>query len=159
MSAPEVRAAGGVVVRAAGSSSTPGSGSATGTATGYETLLVHRPAYGDWTLPKGKAAPGEDDAACALREVEEETALRCELVRELTAVRYRDRRGRDKQVRYWLMRPGPGAAGGGDFRPGDEIDAVRWLPLPEAAAALTYPLDREVLAAAAAALREGLLAP
>jgi 8-oxo-dGTP diphosphatase len=136
----EVRAAGGVVVRGAAGAA-------------HETLLVHRPAYDDWTLPKGKAEPGEDDAACALREVEEETALRCLLGEELTTVRYRDRRGRDKQVRYWLMRPDPAAAAAGaGFIPGDEIDAVRWLPLDDAATLLTYPLDRDVLASAAEAL-------
>lgn len=136
----EVRAAGGVVVRGAAGAA-------------HETLLVHRPAYDDWTLPKGKAEPGEDDAACALREVEEETALRCLLGEELTTVRYRDRRGRDKQVRYWLMRPDPAAAAAGaGFIPGDEIDAVRWLPFDDAATLLTYPLDRDVLASAAEAL-------
>jgi 8-oxo-dGTP diphosphatase len=48
-----------------------------------EILLVHRPRYDDWTLPKGKAAAGESDEQCALREVEEETGLRCTLGREL----------------------------------------------------------------------------
>ena len=43
-----------------------------------EVVLVHRPAYDDWTLPKGKAYKGESDEDCALREVEEETGLRCE---------------------------------------------------------------------------------
>jgi 8-oxo-dGTP diphosphatase len=64
-----VRAAGGVVVRDA-----PG---------GPEVLVVHRPEYDDWTFPKGKAEPGETDEACALREVEEETGLVCELESEL----------------------------------------------------------------------------
>ncbi|NBQ44166.1 MAG: NUDIX domain-containing protein, partial [Mycobacteriaceae bacterium] len=34
-----------------------------------EVLLVHRPAYDDWTIPKGKRDPGETDEECALREV------------------------------------------------------------------------------------------
>jgi hypothetical protein len=56
-------------------------------------------------------------------------------------------------VRYWLMRPDPAAAAAGaGFIPGDEIDAVRWLPLDDAATLLTYPLDRDVLASAAEAL-------
>ena len=41
-----------------------------------EVLLVHRPEYDDWTLPKGKNLPGEDDLVCALREVAEETGYR-----------------------------------------------------------------------------------
>jgi 8-oxo-dGTP pyrophosphatase MutT (NUDIX family) len=50
---------------------------------GVEVILVHRPRYDDWTFPKGKANPGESDEACALREVEEETGLLCELAEEL----------------------------------------------------------------------------
>ena len=37
------------------------------------------PEYDDWSFPKGKAKAGETDEACALREVEEETGLLCEL--------------------------------------------------------------------------------
>ena len=38
-------------------------------------ILVHRPKYDDWSLPKGKLQRGEDEADAALREVEEETGL------------------------------------------------------------------------------------
>ncbi len=31
--------------------------------------VVHRPHRQDWTLPKGKLEPGEDDLAAAVREV------------------------------------------------------------------------------------------
>jgi 8-oxo-dGTP pyrophosphatase MutT (NUDIX family) len=64
-----------------------------------EVLLVHRPRYGDWSLPKGKAKRGETDEECALREVEEETGLRCALGRELASTEYLDRRDRPKVVR------------------------------------------------------------
>ena len=104
-------------------------------------LLVHRPEYDDWTLPKGKSMRGEDDLACALREVEEETGLCCEPEAELASTSYRDTRGRNKTVRYWAMRPLRGS-----FSPHDEIDQVRWLALPEAAERLTHARDRDVLA-------------
>jgi 8-oxo-dGTP pyrophosphatase MutT (NUDIX family) len=58
-------------------------------------VLVHRPRYDDWTFPKGKAHRGESDEDCALREVEEETGLRCELGEELPSTAYLDGRGRD----------------------------------------------------------------
>lgn len=103
-------------------------------------LLVHRPRYGDWTFPKGKADVGETDEECALREVEEETALRCALVRELPGTRYRDARGRPKAVRYWQMRVVDGA-----FTANREVDEIRWLPPPAAAALLTYDRDVELL--------------
>ena len=48
-------------------------------ADGPEVAVVHRPRYDDWSLPKGKLEPGEGWEQAALREVEEETGLRCEL--------------------------------------------------------------------------------
>jgi 8-oxo-dGTP pyrophosphatase MutT (NUDIX family) len=121
-----VRAAGGVVVRES--------------ADGPEVLLVHRPAYDDWSLPKGKAHEGESDEDCARREVEEETGLRCELGRELPSTRYRDAKGRPKVVRYWAM-----DAGNGKARPQAEIDEVAWLPLREAKRRLTWERDQAIL--------------
>jgi 8-oxo-dGTP diphosphatase len=114
-----VRAAGGLVVR------------------GGNILLVHRPKYDDWTFPKGKALDGESDEDCALREVHEETGLRCELEDDLGATAYVDARGRPKQVRWWRMRP---VADDG-FTPNDEVDELRWLSPHEAAALLTYERD------------------
>ena len=58
-----------------------------------EVLLVHRPQYDDWTHQKGKLTGDETDEECALREVEEETGLRCRLRQELETVSYIDRRG------------------------------------------------------------------
>ena len=123
---PVVRAAGGVVVRGTGAEVT--------------VLLVHRPAYDDWTFPKGKVDPGESDEDCAVREVEEETGLRCVLGRELQSTTYDDARGRPKVVRYWVME-----AAGGELRFEHEVDEARWLPVGEAAALLTYERDIAVL--------------
>jgi 8-oxo-dGTP pyrophosphatase MutT (NUDIX family) len=105
-----------------------------------EILLVHRPAYDDWSFPKGKVEPGENEEEAAAREVEEETGLRCRLDRELTTMRYRDARGRPKTVRYWLMTPV-----GGRLEAANEVDEARFVPITEAAALLTYQRDRELL--------------
>ena len=107
-----------------------------------EVLLVHRPRYDDWTLPKGKLHRGESHEDGALREVEEETGLRCELGLELPSSHYHDQKGRPKVVRYWTMRPL-----GGAFHPHDEVDDARWLPLAEAETELSYDRDREILRA------------
>ena len=74
-----------------------------GGASAFEVLLVHRPRYDDWSFPKGHRDPDESDGACALREVLEETGLRCVLGVELETVRYSDPQGRPKQVRYFAM--------------------------------------------------------
>jgi 8-oxo-dGTP diphosphatase len=104
-----------------------------------DVLLVHRPKYGDWTFPKGKAKDGEPDEECALREVEEETGLRCRLGRELATVQYRALAG-PKVVRYWEMMPLDGG-----FTPTAEVDEVRWLPPGRAPDLLSYRHDAEVL--------------
>jgi 8-oxo-dGTP diphosphatase len=124
-----VEAAGGVVWRRA-----PGGG--------VEVLLVHRPKYDDWSLPKGKLAPGESFREAAVREVLEETGQRCALGPEIATTRYRDREGRPKIVRYWDME-----AHGGAFHANHEVDEVRWVPLDQANGAVTYDQDRSVLAA------------
>ena len=105
-----------------------------------EIVLVHRPAYDDWSFPKGKLHPGETEAQAALREVQEETGLRCRLGREVGTSAYRDPKQRPKTVRYWEMTPTAGALG-----PANEVDDARWVPLQEAARLLTYDHDRRLL--------------
>jgi 8-oxo-dGTP diphosphatase len=107
-----------------------------------EVLVVHRPKYDDWSLPKGKLEGAESDEECALREVEEETGLRCRLGPELPTVRYRDHKDRPKVVRYWAMEPESG-----EFVPHHEIDDVRWVAIEEAGRLLSYDFDRSVVEA------------
>ena len=127
--AAEVKASGGVVWRR-------GDGGA------LELVVVHRPRYDDWSLPKGKLDPGEGWEDAALREVEEEVGLRCRLGEELPPVHYRDNKGREKAVRYWLMQPEDGDA---PFTPNDEVDEMRWVDVEEAVALLSYPHDAELV--------------
>ena len=102
--------------------------------------VVHRPRYDDWTLPKGKLDEGEDFEQAALREVEEETGLRCRIERTLGDTSYTDHKDRAKLVRYYEMRDS-----GGEFEPNDEVDELRWLPLAEARELLSYEFDRELV--------------
>ena len=109
-------------------------------ASGPEFALIHRPAYDDWSFPKGKLLPAEDELEGALREVREETGLSCVAGSPAGRDRYRDRKGRVKEVAYWSMQPTDGR-----FAPSDEVDRLEWLPLAEAVKRLTYGRDRRLL--------------
>ena len=107
-----------------------------------DVVLVHRPRYDDWSLPKGKREPGETDEQTALREVDEETGLTCSLGPELPSVRYHLASGRSKVVRYWAMTVEEQT----ERFPDDEVDEWRWLPEAEALTRLSYERDRTVIA-------------
>ena len=121
-----VRAAGGIPVRDG--------------AEGLEVLVVHRDRYDDWSFPKGKCDPDETDEACAIREVEEETGLRCRLEDELPSTEYVDARGRPKRVRYWRL-----DVAGGELAFDHEVDDARWVTSAEAEKLLSYKRDLAVL--------------
>src|SRR5215213_2074307 len=119
----EVNAAGGVVMREG------------------KVCVVHRARYDDWSLPKGKLDEGESFEEAALREVREETGLRCRLGRELEPVRYTVK-GRPKLVRYWVMEVVEDAG----LEPNDEVDELRWVAVAQAERLLTYAHDQELVA-------------
>jgi 8-oxo-dGTP diphosphatase len=104
-----------------------------------QVLLVHRPKYDDWTLPKGKAEAGEPDEDCALREVHEETGLRCDRGRA-GRVAYDDAKGRPKAGA--LLDDDRARAA---RSPRTTRSTIRWLGLKRAAKALTYRRDLPVL--------------
>ena len=119
---PEIRAAGGVVVRDG------------------RVAVVHRPHHADWSLPKGKLDAGEDWEQAALREVEEECGLRCRLGAELPPSDYIVD-GRSKRVRWWSMEVAEDLG----FAPSSEVDAMRWLAPGDAVELLSYPGDRALV--------------
>ena len=116
-----IRAAGGIVVRDG------------------DILIVHRPKYDDWSLPKGKCKSGESDEACALREIEEETGLRCEIERALGQSHYHALAG-PKVVKWFVMRPLDG-----EFAPDDEVDEIAWVPISEVGDRVTFDVGVEQL--------------
>ena len=120
----EVLAAGGIVLR------------------GDQVAVVHRPKYDDWSFPKGKLDKGEDFEQAALREVWEETGMRCAIGRRLGDTSYHDHKDRAKLVRYFEMRPEDES---GEFTPNDEVDELRWIPLEDACDVLSYAYDRELV--------------
>ena len=139
--APREVSAGGVVVRGAD-----------------VIVIVPRRRAADGTrvlaLPKGHVDPGESTLQAAEREVREETGVVGEPVRELGEARYRYRRdGRQigKTVSFYLFRYLRGSVEDHD----DEVEDARWMPLTEAASALTYEAERQMVRNALACLEEG----
>ena len=106
-----------------------------------EILLVHRPAYDDWSFPKGKAIDASEALVdAARREVLEETGYECTVGPEIATLEYPDRNGNRKLVRYWAM-----GVAAGEFTPNSEVDEIRWVPADGALHLLSYDRDRAVL--------------
>lgn len=104
-----------------------------------EVLLIHRPRYQDWSIPKGKLDKGESFPAAAVREVAEETGYRVRLHRPLPTSVYLLPGGRTKMVQYWTAtvraKVGPGPQDRG------EVDRTRWVGLDEAEELVTRQSD------------------
>jgi 8-oxo-dGTP pyrophosphatase MutT (NUDIX family) len=105
-------------------------------------LVVHRPYLDDWTFPKGHLdATDVDLAACAIREVWEETGFQGVLGTTSVVVEYDIGATKRKHVTFWLM-----SVAAGEFTVNNEVDEARWLTPAEASALLTHDSDRAVLA-------------
>lgn len=123
---PKIRAAGTVVFREKNGK--------------RQVLLVHRPAYSDWTLPKGKPKPDEDLAVAAVRETYEESGVRVRLGVRLTPIKYRVPKG-EKKVQYWVGQ----LLSQKQRKPDKEVDQVKWFDLEDARKKLTYSDEINVL--------------
>ncbi len=103
--------------------------------------VLHRPRQNDWSLPKGKLDPGENEIIAARRETIEETGSDVVLGVPLATQRYKVE-NRPKSVHYWVGTERPGGPG---FTPNKEIDELRWLPVAAAIDMLSYPRDGDLI--------------
>jgi 8-oxo-(d)GTP phosphatase len=108
-------------------------------------LAIHRTAYADVTLPKGKVDPGETLAETAVREIFEETGIRVQLGIPVGVSRYRLPSKRQKIVHYWAAHATDEAIRASAFVPNKEIAAVEWVTPKKALTHLSYPVDVEIL--------------
>jgi 8-oxo-dGTP pyrophosphatase MutT (NUDIX family) len=123
-----------------------------------EVALISVGEQNRWQLPKGLVGRGESPEEAALREVEEETGLACEIESELERVEYwyfskgGGRRVRfHKFVHFYLMRYVSGDVSGHD----DEVNEARWVVLEDAEAMLAFRGERKALAEAREMIRAG----
>ena len=106
-----------------------------------EIVIIHRPKYGDWSLPKGKAEIGESLIACAHREVLEETNIQSEFGAFLGDVEYFTPDGK-KRVSFWAAK----AVDQLNFNPNSEVDQLKWVELKKVKELLTLDTDKKILA-------------
>ena len=106
-----------------------------------EVLLVHRPRYDDWSLPKGKLEEGEALISCAYREVLEETGLSIKLGPYVGSVEYFVPDGL-KHVAYWSAAL---IEDNSSFHTNDEVDRIIWLDLESAVFKATRDSDKSIL--------------
>ncbi|MFT3797029.1 NUDIX hydrolase [Microbacterium sp.] len=110
-----------------------------------KVLVIHRTAYADVTLPKGKVDPGETLAQTAAREIFEETGIRVALGIPVGVSRYRMPSKRQKIVHYWAAEATDAAIRASAFVPNKEIAAIEWISPRKALSYLSYPVDVEIL--------------
>ena len=114
-------------------------------------LLVKRrfePAVGAWCIPAGFIEYGETPRHCAVRELAEETGLRCRLGPLFGVYAgFDDPRVRAILVLY-LAR-----VTGGSLTPGDDAIAARWFPIARLPRDIAFEAHRQALAELAAHLR------
>lgn len=105
-----------------------------------EIAIIHRPRYGDWSLPKGKVEEGESHISAGYREIQEETGFESIFGPEIGSVVYK-LEGAPKEVRYWSAKA---TAKTGNPDP-KEVDEVIWLEPTKAKEKLTNKDDRAIV--------------
>ncbi|MCH4207405.1 MAG: NUDIX domain-containing protein [Solobacterium sp.] len=104
--------------------------------------LVVRQNDGHWGFPKGHVEHSETEQETAYREVKEETGVEIEFIDGFNEqTHYCPREGVYKDVSYFLARP----IGGKEKAQKEEIRELKWMPLVEAVAALTFDNDASLL--------------
>ena len=123
----------------------------------YDVCLVRRGGHQHqaWCLPKGHLEAGEDAAAAARREVQEETGWSGEVLQPLASISYQFTASGggliSKTVSFFLMRATAETQGPRDTQ---EVEEARWMALDEAIRMATYENERQILRQAQQVLQQ-----
>jgi len=116
-----------------------------------ELLVVHRPKYNDWTLPKGKLKKSEGLKAAAIRESREESGYRVATQDFAGTLSYAIDIGL-KVVTFWHMK----TTGNSKFKPNKEIDKTKWIPVKQPEQYLTHKIESDFVKSASSMLLPAL---
>jgi 8-oxo-dGTP pyrophosphatase MutT (NUDIX family) len=107
----------------------------------FEVALVSR--RNIWCLPKGLIEANETAEEAALREVQEETGLKGEIVSKIGEVSYSFFRKQRyfKTVHFYLLR----FVGGSMEAHDSEMERVKWFPIADAIKVLTYVNEKKIM--------------
>ena len=107
----------------------------------FEVALVSR--RNIWCLPKGLIEENETAEEAALREVQEETGLKGEIVSKIGEVSYSFFRKQRyfKTVHFYLLR----FVGGSMEAHDSEMERVKWFPIADAIKVLTYVNEKKIM--------------
>lgn len=109
-------------------------------------LIAQHSSHNGWVFPKGLIGDrktGETKKEAALREVEEETGVKAEIVKPLNPISFWyvwEKERRKKTVYYFLMK----YISGDITRHDHEMQKVEWLPDREILERLTYINEKRV---------------
>ena len=138
MSVKRIFSAGGIVLRLA-----PLAQDESLQSQGVEVLVTQHSKHKGWDFPKGHIELGENSESAALREVEEETGVKAEIVEKVGQTQYfyyEEGTKVLKTVTFYLMK----YVSEGEATTAYEVSDHKWLPVDEVEGQLTFKDTKEL---------------
>ena len=104
---------------------------------GIEVLVTQHSKHKGWDFPKGHREISESEEQTALREVEEETGVKAEIIEKAGQTQYfyyEEGQKVLKTVVFYLMK----YTGEGEASTAFEVSAMKWLPIDKVEEQLTF---------------------
>jgi 8-oxo-dGTP diphosphatase len=115
---------------------------------GGEVLLIRRgtpPRLGEWSLPGGRVEWGESAAACALRELREETGAEAELLGLVDVIDGQFRLEGAEPERHYILIDYAARWLSGEPVAGDDAAEARFFPIEQALALVEWSETKRVI--------------